>query len=90
MSHLEDDGGLSSDFTVHDDQQTLWIGVRPVWDDNGPSKNPVIQICYQNQGGPLQGPVFVDKETWNQVVKAVDWRLTRRLPWWKQVLKGLL
>jgi hypothetical protein len=86
---LIDDGGLSSDFTVHDDQQTLWIGVRPTWDDSGPSQKPVIQICYQNEGGPLQGPVFLDKETWNQVVKAVDWRWTRRLPWWKQVLKGL-
>jgi hypothetical protein len=86
---LIDDGGLSSDFTVHDGQQTLWIGVRPTWDENNqPSKDPVIQICYQN-GNSLQGPVFLDKDTWDQAVHAVDWRWTRRLPWWKQVLKGL-
>jgi hypothetical protein len=90
MSHLEDDGGLSSDFTIHDDEQTLWIGVRPIWYGNDREDHPTIQVCYQNHGEALQGPVFIDEDTWDQVVRAVEWRRTRYLSKWKQFLYALI
>lgn len=86
MSLLDDDGGRSSDFTVNDGEQRLWIGVRPVWYDEGPSSSPVIQICYQpDRRSPPQGPVFINEATWDDLVRAVKWRRRTYLPWWKRI-----
>jgi hypothetical protein len=92
MSRLDDDGYLSSDFTAieEDDQQALWIGVRPVWHENKPGEI-MVQICYQEKynSGTLQGPVWLTPETWRELEHAVNWRLNHREPWWKRFLQAL-
>lgn len=89
MSHLDDDGTRSSDFTVNDGEQRLWIGVRPVWYNEIQGDVPVIQVCYQHdrESALLQGPVFIDEATWDDLVRAVKWRRRSYLPLWKRVLK---
>jgi hypothetical protein len=75
VSLLDDDGGRSSDFTVNDGEQKLWIGVRPAWYGNTQGKSPVIQVMYQpDLNSPLQGPVFIDERTWDELARAVKWR----------------
>ena len=88
MDGITDDGGLSSDFTVHDNEQTLWIGVRPVWHGNKPGA-VTVQVCYQDSGGPLQGPVFISEDTWRAVNRAVTWRLRSRRPLLKRIAWSL-
>jgi hypothetical protein len=91
MSLLDDDGGRSSDFTVNDGEQRLWIGVRPVWYGNTPGESPVIQISYQpDRNSPLQGPVFINEHTWDELMLAVKWRRRTYWPRWKQFLMWLL
>lgn len=91
MSRLDDDGCPSSDFIAVEDphadgQQALWIGVRPIW--YGDRRGEVmVQICYQqhHMAGPLAGPVWLSPETWDQVDKAVRWRLRRyKKHWWQR------
>lgn len=91
MSLLDDDGSRSSDFTVNDGEQRLWIGVRPVWYGQVQGDVPVIQVCYQpDRDSPLQGPVFINGKTWDELVRAVKWRRRSYLPLWKQFLLGLM
>lgn len=90
MSLLDDDGGRSSDFTVNDGEQRLWIGVRPVWYNEVQGDVPVIQVCYQaDRESPLQGPVFISERTWDELARAVKWRRRSYLPLWKRILLGL-
>lgn len=95
-SFLDDDGFASGDFIaveapVNGKRQALWIGIRPVWSEEGPSRRPMIQICYQEDylKAPLAGPVWLSEQTWDQIVDAVDWRLSRKLPLWKRYLRKL-
>jgi len=85
--NLDDDGGLSSDFIAVEGvpgtevtPQSLWIGVRPVYDESGPSQDPMVQICYQEEHGhgPLSGPVWITPAVWRELNHAVEWRLKRR------------
>jgi hypothetical protein len=96
---LEDDGGLSSDFIVIEEDeegvtpQSLWIGVRPVYYDNVPSKEPVIQVCYQqaHMDAPLAGPVWITPSVWRELNAAVEWRLKKRgYGKWRTLLRGVL
>lgn len=84
--YLDDDGSLSADIIVAEEEnteghrQSLWVSVRPVYYGNQPSKEPMVQVCYQEEHmrGPLSGPVWVTPEVWGQLVRAVRWRLRRR------------
>lgn len=82
---LEDDGGLSSDFTVieaGDEPQALWIGVRPAYFGDGTVRRVVIQVCLQDRymTSTLQGPVFITPDVWRELNAAVERRLSRRKP----------
>lgn len=93
MSQLEDDGSRSSDFIAieEDDQQALWVGVRPVYSGAVKSNQPVVQIEYQHkwQGSDLQGPVFLSPQTWRDLNRAVEWRLRTYEPWYTRVWRRL-
>lgn len=77
---------LSADFTLVEEAsgdctpQSLWIGVRPVYCGNEPSREPVIQVCYQeaHMSGPLAGPVWITPDAWRELNAAVEWRLKER------------
>lgn len=83
MSILDDDGNPSVDFIAieepdeHGHKQALWLAVRPVWYGNVKSKEPMVQISYQEEylKGPLVGCVWLTPETWEELKKAVDWRI---------------
>lgn len=95
--HLDDDGMPSGDFIAVEaedadgSRQSLWVGVRPVFHGNKPSREPMIQICYQEKhmGGPLAGPVWLTPAVWRQLNRAVEWRLQRKLPLHRRVLAKL-
>lgn len=91
---LEDDGYRSSDFIVVEagrKPQALWIGVRPVFTGNEPTPEPMVQVClqYEFMSDSLHGPVFIEPEVWDQLVKAVRWRLDYGKPRWKRLLRAL-
>lgn len=88
--HLDDDGMPSGDFIAVEaagpfgERQSLWIGVRSVYYGNEPSREPMVQICYQEKhmAGPLAGPVWLTPEVWRELNRAVEWRLKRRRRKW--------
>jgi len=83
VSTLDDDGMPSGDFIAVEEpdpeghKQALWIGVRPVFHGSTPSREPMIQICYQEEyeGSSLAGPVWITPETWEEISRAVRWRV---------------
>ena len=85
-SYLDDDGDLSSDFTVVEvtaeevTPQSLWVGVRPVFLGSVQSEKPMIQVCYQeaHMSGPLAGPVWIEPSVWRELNRAVERRLKKR------------
>jgi len=84
--YLDDDGMLSADFTVieevsgEDVPQSLWIGVRPVYYGDEVSREPMVQVCYQeaHMSGLLAGPVWITPAVWRELNDAVEWRLRER------------
>jgi hypothetical protein len=97
MSVLDDDGMLSADFIAveakdsHGNAQALWVAVRPVFYGEEQSKEPMVQICYQEtyMKGQLEGPVWLTPETWEELKKAVDWRLKYRKTRWQRFLHAI-
>lgn len=88
MSHLEDDGGLSSDFIAVETPadvekpQSLWVAVRHGYHGNDPDGELIVQILYQEKhmDSVLAGPVFLSVETWRELNRAVERRLRDRRP----------
>jgi hypothetical protein len=59
--------------------QALWFRVGPVYDSGKLRTEPGVWVCYQKSylAGPLDGPVLLTPAAWEQLVTAVNERLTR-------------
>lgn len=84
--HLDDDQMPSGEFIAVEEaenghRQSLWVRVGPVYYGEEKDPDPRVWICYQEEhmGGPLAGPVMLTPEVWRELVKAVEWRLKKKM-----------
>jgi hypothetical protein len=89
--YLDDDGGAevhaveAAPEEVH--RQALLVRVGPVFCEDRPPRTGVwIEYSPSYQLSVPEGPVLLTPEVWQQLNAAVEQRLIRRLPWWKQYL----
>lgn len=97
---IDDDGSLSGEILAVETpdsqghKQALWVQVTRPFYGNEQAKDPVVWVSYQQEhehmgGSPLLGPVMLDPATWRALTRAVEWRLRRHEPWWRQLLRRM-
>lgn len=95
MSTIDDDGYPSTEILAIEEehaggQQSLWVGVRPIYHGSEPGEI-MVQVCYQqhHNAGTLAGPVWLSPSTWRELNRAVEWRLRRHEKWWSRYWRKL-
>jgi hypothetical protein len=85
-ARLEDDGGLSSDFTYIDSVPdgmdilpgAVWIGVRRGFGPDGRQvAEPAVWLSFQDRymDSELTHGLAISPEMWRELNRAVEWRL---------------